>query len=77
MPKHLAVNDILTAWNENASMGDMYHMILAWMEAHVGDVEITKEVQTWLRWATDGKETNDMVEAFLYDAAFAKVRTRS
>ena len=70
---------IMEAWNRNASMSDMYHMILEWMEVYQqGEmcVEAAEAVQDWLRRAEDGDETNDLVEEFVYGSRYAILRQR-
>ena len=70
------VADILHAWDNDVSSSDIYHLILKWMEAHVGDPETTQEVQAWLRRAKEGEETNDLVEDFLFGPTYASIRSK-
>jgi hypothetical protein len=69
MSCHEGYYEIMDAWSRNASMSDMYHMILSWMQDTKPDLEypqIAGIVQDWLQRAEDGDETNDLVEAFVY-----------
>lgn len=74
---HTAYNAIHTAWNNNASMSDIYHLILSWIDTWKPDQtypEIAAYIQDWFRRAEDGDETNDLVEEFVYGRRYKPIR---
>ena len=72
-----AFSEIMHAWMHNASMSDMYHMILNWMQDHKPEEvfpHVSADVKEWLQRAEDGDETNDLVEEFVYGDQYAELR---
>jgi hypothetical protein len=64
---------IRTSWEKGASMSDMYHMILEWMQTcHPQDTfpEIAPLVEQWLKEALEGEDTNTLVEDFLFSKEY-------
>jgi hypothetical protein len=64
---------LMDAWAKEVSMSDVFHLILDWFQTW-GPVELFPElyfdVADWLDEAHQGKETNDLVEEFLFGHQF-------
>ena len=63
-----AYKEIMDAWDKGDGMNDMYHHILAFMETepHKYYPELKESVKSWMKRASRGDETNDLVEDFLF-----------
>lgn len=68
---------IQDSWNNNESMGDMYHLILEWLQKYRPQDKypfLETLVNKWLQDATDNVSTNDLVEDFLYSDTYKLIR---
>ncbi len=68
---------IQDSWNNNESMGDMYHLILEWLQKYRPQDKypiLETLVNKWLQDATDNVSTNDLVEDFLYGDTYKLIR---
>lgn len=75
---HTFYNHIHTSWESGASMHDMYHMILKWMQeyrTHDLYPEIEPLVSQWLAAALAGEDTNSLVETFLFAERYRPIHT--
>jgi hypothetical protein len=64
------------AWDDNASMNDVYHLILEWFETYRPEYKYPKLeslVQQWLRDAEKGVDTNELVETFLFGKEYRPI----
>jgi hypothetical protein len=64
------------AWDNNASMNDMYHLILEWFETYRPEDKYPKLellVRQWLRDAERGVDTNELVESFLFSKEYKPI----
>ena len=72
-----AYQDIQTAWDNNVSMSDMYHMIVDWMETWKPETRvptIAKLVEEYLQRCEDDDEMYELVEEFIYGDRYAPIR---
>jgi hypothetical protein len=64
---------LMKAWDNGASMSDMYHLILDWFQTEKPQTlypELSLDITEWLDDAFQGKETNDLVEEFMFGDTF-------
>jgi hypothetical protein len=67
---------IMKAWMHDASMNDMFHKILYWIQEHRPHEfvpAIAEPIQDWLHRAEAGEDTNDLVEEFLFEKQYTDV----
>ncbi len=77
MDVYTSYKKILTAWSKNASMGDMYHMIIDWINTYKPEEvvpSIAPLIKDFKQRALDGDETNDLVEDFIYGDQYVGIR---
>ncbi len=71
-----AYQGILNAWDSGDGMNDMYHHILYFLESGPEKIypKLKKSVENWLKRATRGDETYDLVEEFLFGDRYEDIR---
>ncbi len=67
---------IHTAWDNDVSSSDIYHMILDWLEHWDCVIEDKEAVEDILRRMEEGDSTNDIVEDFIYGECYAQLRAQ-
>jgi hypothetical protein len=77
MDVYTSYKKILTAWSKNASMSDIYHMIIDWINTYKPEEvapSIAPLIKDFMQRALDGDETNDLVEDFIYGDQYVGIR---
>ncbi len=67
---------IHSSWEKGASMSDMYHMILKWMQDYRPQDKypvLTPLIERWLEGALEGEETNKLIEEFLFADQYREI----
>ncbi len=68
--------DIHTAWDNDVSCSDIYHMILEWIEVWKPEEvypEIADLIQDYLERCDNDDSTYDLVEDFIYGSCYNRL----
>ncbi len=72
-----AYKAIHTAWDNNVSFGDMYDMIVDWIEDWSPELihpEVADLIEDYIGRCENDDEMHDLVEEFIYGEEYAPIR---